>query len=71
VLEAEPADAATLIIRPHRHVRQIDRPLAVGEIRFIDGPRLFRREAKRCDDGRAPSRDPYLRVAEIGDDAAF
>src|SRR3982751_5109990 len=64
VLETEAPDTLALHVRMHGHVREIDRPLAVGEVALVDRPGLLRRESEGAEDLVGAASDPNLGASE-------
>lgn len=65
------ANAASLIVRTHRHAREIERTLARSEIALVDCPGLPRAEREGRDGSASASRQPDLRNAQVVSRAAF
>ena len=65
LLDAQSASTPPLIIRAHRHVRQIDWVLAGGEIRPVDCPRFASAESKSGDGGPTAAHQPDLGDAHV------
>src|SRR5688572_16865525 len=61
LFEEVSSDTLTLLARLDRHVDQVQRPSTAHEVCPIDGPRLFREQPQRRDDGGAVACDQHAR----------
>jgi len=71
LVDTAAANAASLIVRTHRHAREIERTLARREVALVDCPRLPRAEREGRDGSPSASRQPHLRNAQVVSRAAL